>query len=498
MEVTIVRDGSWSHATSVDGRRDDLFNLVDPVLSYPVPGAFHSEKYQLRVWDGRARLQRKPRGTEAVAFPAGMTDRVVALLKSKGHTVSCSIAGRPICVPPVTPVGPWTGHTLREHQEAAVGAVMKAMRRAQRDPSAAPGGVLKMPIRSGKTLTAAAIAHRADMKVLFLAPSEHLLYQTQEAIRDAIGEVKVGLYGNGKRETDAPIIVGTYQTLAAGKTSRVYETLRKQPLLLILDEAHHQGSDGTAWRQAVLGLNPTFTLALSATFDESIFDDDNPPDDLNAAMWIRGIAGPLLYTVSMAELTEKGYLVPTTIQWVDHAAPKFDKRGMSWPTVYRMGVVENQQRNEAIVEVAAQWVEDGRRVLIDTAQIGHTRLLNRALKARLGGCVAMVTGSTKTLSRRKTLESFRSGKIMAIVGTVLGEGVDIPELEVVINAAGESGAAPTIQRLRCMTPCRGKDRAWVVEMMDDHHLRLAEHAESRMNAYSAEDVFDFEFRGVDP
>jgi superfamily II DNA or RNA helicase len=111
--------------------------------------------------------------------------------------------------------------------------------------------------------------------------------------------------------------------------------------------------------------------------------------------------------------------------------------------------------------------------------------------------VAAVTGKTTTSLRKKIIAGFRAGAIRVVAGTVLGEGVDIPELDVVINGEGGRGYVPTMQRLRCLTPHPGKTRGILVDFMDNHHPQLSTSTEERMAIYSSEPSFRFRYE-VDP
>jgi len=158
--------------------------------------------------------------------------------------------------------------------------------------------------------------------------------------------------------------------------------------------------------------------------------------------------------------------------------------------------VECAERNAVILDTAADLARNGHRVLIDVARVGHTRLLNAGLKERLGpAMVGMVTGSTKTAIRQALVRKFRAGTVRVLVGTVLGEGVDIPELDVVINAVGGRGYIPVIQRMRCLTPAPGKAKGIVVELIDDHHRLLREATVDRYEVYLTETGIRHEFEG---
>jgi len=488
MDITISRDTAWADARCES--RDRLYNLLDTVLSYPIPGAEFSEKFRTHVWDGRGRLHSRPRGGDVVRFPAGMVDRVATYLRDNGHRVEGAL--RPAPVDPVAGAWRWVGPTPYRHQAAAVARTVAALSEAVRDPLAPPGGILRMPIRSGKTLTAARIAYESGLKTLFVVPSDYLLYQGLDAFRSFIDGAEVGVFAGGQKDTEPDIIIATVQSLTAAKDKRSYHKLSKQPRLLIVDEVHHKaGATGTAWRDSILGMRPHFTLGLSATFK---LEDD--PEEATNALWLRAVCGPIIHDIGMTDLIRKGFLAKPVVRWLPHGAPKLKRKSRSPSVLYSDGIVECAERNAVILDTAADLARNGHRVLIDVARVGHTRLLNAGLKERLGpAMVGMVTGSTKTAIRQALVRKFRAGTVRVLVGTVLGEGVDIPELDVVINAVGGRGYIPVIQRMRCLTPAPGKAKGIVVELIDDHHRLLREATVDRYEVYLTETGIRHEFEG---
>jgi superfamily II DNA or RNA helicase len=329
------------------------------------------------------------------------------------------------------------------------------------------------------------LAHETGLPVLFVVPSDYLLEQGLEAFGKYIGGITLGRFIASSRDTDADVVVTTVQALVRARKTKHYEKLRGNRLLIV-DEAHHNDS-AAKWREALLALDPLFTLGLSATFELS-----GDPSDTTSTIWLRGICGPVAYSMTLSELVELGYLMRPIVEWVDPQGPTLETKKRTPQQLYRDGIVDYMPRNEAIVRAAKRYVDMGKRVIVDLAQVRHTRLLVKMLRKDVGTkWVAGVTGSTTTSMRKKIVAAFRRGNTRVLAGTVLGEGVDIPEDDVVINGEGGSGYVSTMQRLRCLTPCRGKHKAYLVEMVDDHHPQLRKSAEKRMETYCGEEAFRF-------
>lgn len=481
MDVRLQRGGSWCLASAGD-QRDRLYETVDPVLSYPVPGAEWSEKYQLRVWDGRARLHSRPRGANAVKFPSGLIDKVSSLLVAEGHRVKADVAGP--ALPPAVRWGTWTGPRPYDYQTAAVRAA-RGCYGAAADPGYPPGCILRLPVRSGKTLIAARMAHEIGLPVLFVVPSDYLLVQGCEAFDRYLGGISIGQFAAGVRRTDADVVVATIQSLTRAQRTRHYQKLCGRRLLIV-DEVHHNDK-AAEWRKALLGLNPIFTLGLSATFELS--EDD---EDATSTIWLRGICGPIAYSMTLSELVELGHLVRPTVDWVETGTEKLKRKQRTPQQLYREGIVDCEARNAAIVRKAKEYVDRGMRVIVDLAQVRHTRLLLPMLRVAVGTkWVAGITGKTTTRMRRKIVAAFQRGDTRVLAGTVLGEGADIPEDDVVINGEGGRGYVATMQRLRCLTPHPGKHEAYLVDFVDDHHPKLLTNTARRMDIYCDEPAFRY-------
>jgi superfamily II DNA or RNA helicase len=102
----------------------------------------------------------------------------------------------------------------------------------------------------------------------------------------------------------------------------------------------------------------------------------------------------------------------------------------------------------------------------------------------------IVTGRDKTSSRKDKVKSFLNGDVNILMGTVFGEGIDIPEVECVINAEGGRDVKATIQRMRNMTPAPGKTKAVFIDFMDVTNKHFAKHSRERLKIYKEEPAFD--------
>jgi len=467
--MKLVRRGSWSTLEFVPDR-EAIYSLLDPKFSYRMEGAQYSEAYKEKRWDGRIHLIRRgPRGT--LKWPSGLDLEVNSAL-DRDDKPAHVVDGRPSGTP--TFRAQWTGHPPREYQQQAV------------DEAYLQGhGIIRLPIRAGKTLVAAALIRDFGTRALFVVPSDLLLRQSAEAFRDYLGGVKITTVGAGEWDASGDIVVATIQTLAARADTKQFQFEIACGIfpLMCVDELHHLGNSGDAWRDTMLGIRARWKIGFSATVDLN-----QRKRCESSAIWLRGMCGPIVASRTMDDLMTQGFLVRPTVKWIEHGAPPDETEG-PWQSTYKRCLVDCEARNKAIVEAASQEANQGAGVLVDTSRVGHARALGIGIARRIGNpAVSVLTGSTSRAKRSEVLTLFRTGRVRVLCGTILGEGIDLPELDVVVNAEGSKDRTPVIQRLRNLTPDpkRPDKRATIYEMVDRHSKLLAGWTKARARIYAAE------------
>lgn len=464
--ITITRGPSWTTITGDPQAVDAARALLDRPFSYEVPGAMWAPSYQNKVWDGRKRLIKKLRGGGA-AFPSGLSPRATEILRKKFDVQEIDARGPGV---PCTGRTDWTGPALRDYQAGAVAAVL-----------ANGGGLVRLPIRAGKTVTAGYLISQIRQRALFIVPSDMLLQQTQRSLQACLPGLGVTCLGDGDRDVSGDVVVATIQSVAMRAGTRDFAALQKAFGILIVDEFHHLTGAGESWRDAALAIEAQWRIGLSATVG---LDTDSDGADL----WLEALTGPIVYSVTISDLIDRGYLVRPTIHFKRYDAPV--QKGKWSPAAYGQHVVDCAPRNDRIVSEAIRLAASGHRVLIDVSQVKHGKILARLLRGLVPTkSVAMLIGQTKDADRVSTTQAFRKGDVRILIATIMGEGVDVPEIDVVINAEGGRGEVSTIQRLRNLTLCEGKTNAIVIDFVDDHHRQLREWTIARLRIYKGERAF---------
>jgi len=287
------------------------------------------------------------------------------------------------------------------------------------------------------------------------------------------------------------VTVASIQTMTARRArakksknaDRDYRTLLDTFECLIIDEFHHCMAD--EWRGAIANSDARYKLGLSAT----IFLDHDKEVELGA-IWLTATTGPILLNVSVSELIEQGYLVRPEVKIIPIREPLL-KGGWS-ASLFKAGISENPVRNERIVREAVDLSARGKRVVIITNRLDQVSILSEMItRAGAGTVTRSLVGSTNKEDRDLVLKSFKAGIIKIVISTVLDEGVDIPELDAVIVAEGGCDIKSTYQRLRCLTPSPGKERAYIVDFCDLTHPYFARHSKDRIQIYRSERAFKF-------
>jgi DNA repair helicase RAD25 len=339
---------------------------------------------------------------------------------------------------------------LRSYQEEALAAWMRAKR-----------GVVVMPTGAGKTHVAIAAVAKLGEPTLVVVPTVELVEQWRTKLMQYFpGRVGVW-YGEEKRESCITVI--TYDSAYSA-----IEQLGNKFKFLIFDEVHHLPSP--SYRQ-IAELSPApHRLGLTATPERS----DGLHVDLD---WL---VGPVVYRLSASEIKgvwtadydvevvkvhltaeekalykelERRYLAYIRKKGLKFKTPSdFQKLVLlsgrdpearealeAWHNMRRL-IFETGAKVEAVGEILAR--HRGSKILIFTEYTS----LARAVSERY--LIPLVTHDISSHEREQLMAAFRRGDVKALVtGKVLDEGVDVPDVDVVIILGGTSSSRQFIQRM---------------------------------------------------
>jgi superfamily II DNA or RNA helicase len=394
-------------------------------------GEIPDGRYSLRSSDGH--------------FLSGVVDTVAA--RTGRRIVDCRTPPRAI----FSPLYP----ELRDYQARAVQAAIAFSR-----------GLVELPTGSGKTRVAAALTAAVPIRWLYVVHRSNLVEQTATTMEKVLGE-PVGKIAAGTHTIER-VTCATYQSLlrSMGAQSRgAWWEVEG----VIGDEVHRAPADGPF--EILTGLeNAYYRIGLSAT---PLARGDG------ANVLTIGLFGPRIFGVSARPLIERGYLAQGKVSWTRIVHPGV---GGTWHEVYRELIVDNEERNRTLIELALRARPP---VLMLVTEVLHGLQLYEALTAARGSKVAFVDGSSNAAERLERVRAARNGEVEIIVATsVFDEGVDLPELRsVVVGSAGKSVIRAVQQLGRGTRPAAEKDGFTLYDIADVGQSWLEKHTEERYLAY---------------
>ena len=467
--VTVV--GEYSKAA---------LNAIVDECSYTVPSAEWSLKYQTGGWDGKISLFNK----RTMNFPTGLLPKVVEKLKSLNitYTVENARAKPQVEKKAVVDLGP---HSFRDYQEEAIKKIKEKSR-----------GILAMCTGAGKTKTSCGIISELSVyPVIFVVPSVSLLKQTvrefNESLKPLTDDFFVGEIGGGKCEIAmGGVNVATYQTLLTAFDRKYSETKKKvvdvevdktsldslmgqlkilcidllnspqakhkaiekkikevkkkiedkqkmfqnkadlrnlvsQCQLLIIDETHIAAE--IIEEISIRAKNAYYKCGLSGT----------PQRMDNQDIRMFGATGPVIHRVTSSDLIKRGFLVKPYIYTID--IDFVDKSAPSYQETYKNAIVNNQQKNELIRDLAEDMHSQGRPTIIMVERIEHGKILEEMIE----NCLFVPGGDgsddkpipDEELDYRKyQLDRLEKNEIIMCATSWCFTGIDAPKISCIILA----------------------------------------------------------------
>ena len=209
------------------------------------------------------------------------------------------------------------------------------------------------------------------------------------------------------------------------------------------------------------------------------------------------LTGDIIYRVTNKEMIEDGISTPTEVVMIDIPEPKIQGR-KEYRLVYGEGIVHNEFRNIAICELTDKYHQHGKQVVIMIKEIEHGKLLDNMLHNYKEGAYLpheFIYGDTPIEQRTEILDAFKQGMVgILITSVILDQGIDIPNIDVLILAGGGASQIKSLQRIgRGLRWNDGKEKLTVIDFVDTTHRYLAKHSLDRVNSYVGEDCFDIDY-----
>lgn len=259
------------------------------------------------------------------------------------------------------------------------------------------------------------------------------------------------------------------------KKKKYINDLLSSAVMIIGDECQHTRSN--TWYDVFMSCtNALYRVGLSGTVDKQ---------DESLTYRLKAVFGGIISKFSNEQAINRGISARPTIILTPIKSPEGLSSEKNWAVVYKEGIVENEYRNKAIAAFCKKFYEKGKSVLVMVNQIKHGENIG-AILDRVKVPYQMIHGDQDNELQAKEKDDFESGKNKILIATsVLNEGVDIANINVLVQAAGGKSFVQTIQRtgrvLRKKT--RGANIATVVDFIDYQSPYLYRHSQARKNLY---------------
>lgn len=445
----------------VESTDDEIYNQLNILLSYTMNNVFFIPAFKNGFWDGKTRLF----NTRNKTFRIGLLTRVVEYLKFQNvefeivdnrnliFDFDFTILDREFV---------YEDKRLRDTQIEAIKSYIDTYEGVQLNR-----GMIVKPPRSGKTLTAGVLATVINRyPVLFTVHTIDIAMQTKEVF-DKIFDLDCGIIGDGKCNINEFVNVSTIQSIASAfrikedvekgeeeKELKDYTELKNlinRTKTLIIDEAHASSTDMYTELPKYID-NLEHIIGLTGT----PFREDG--DD----MLLEQMCGSIIYELDRQTAIDKGYLLETDLYFVE--TPKINISKYSSQSQETLGIDENKYLNDTIVNLVNVLENKNTSTVVIVKHRKQGKILADCL-----GCIYL-NGSTSGEERQQAYKDLNDKKILTIVSTVTGIGVDIPTLDNVIISSIGTSKIQAFQRIRCNTPSGDKQCGNVFVLVPNIHI----------------------------
>jgi superfamily II DNA or RNA helicase len=321
-------------------------------------------------------------------------------------------------------------------------------------------GVIWSPVSSGKTFIAAEIIRRLNLPTLYLVHRKELLYQTYKRFVEWLPDEHWGVIGDGQYELGRSLVASVF-------------SLREVDLstfdVLISDECH----------RAPANLYYTTMCRCPAYYRIGLSGTPTGRSD-NRDMLLQAATGDIIYQIAYDVLQQYGLVCDAVIKMIHvNEDPRCEKEPIdssNFQKAEEFFLVRGIIRNRIAAAIAKKYVAIDKRVLIFVKRIEHGEtLLNMIPDSKF------VHGGSKTTER---LDVIQEEKGVLISTSIFEEGIDTPNFDVIINAAGGKSAISTTQKIgRGLRHEDGK-KLLVFDFIDHIHPVLEKHSKARGRTYS--------------
>jgi superfamily II DNA or RNA helicase len=322
---------------------------------------------------------------------------------------------------------------------------------------------------TGKTVIAALdykeLVNRAKrpLRLLFVAHREQILSQSRATFRAALKDPTFGeILGGGQSPRDGRHVFAMIQSLRR-KDVEAIDPDRFD--VVIVDEFHH--AEAPSYAALLEHLQPAELVGLTAT-----------PERMDGGDVTRWFGGRIAVELRVWEAIDRGYLAPFQYFGVSDTE---DLSSLTWRRGgYDVSQLDNlftgnNIRARRVVQAVEAWhaSPSTMRALGFCVSIAHAEFM-AAQFSELGLDSVAISGFSSDGERRTALQDLRAGRIRCIFSVdVLGEGVDVPNVDTVLLLRPTQSATVFAQQLgRGLRLSEDKASLTVIDLVGQQHTRF--------------------------
>jgi len=246
---------------------------------------------------------------------------------------------------------------------------------------------------------------------------------------------------------------------------------------IVVHNCHHLTSQ--SWLFIARRCNAYFRYGMSAT---------PVMRDAISNLQLIGQTGGVVGSITNADLIERGISAKPIIYVVENRTISTDLERKTYHAAYRLGIETNFDRNLLIAKIVSEAMKRGESTLVLTNTVKHQTSIFWTLSETDAGVrrVRLLHGGVDVSERMKALKDLRRGRVGAIVATpIFDEGMDVPEIRVLVLAGGGKSQIKLLQRVgRGMRrKTTGDNVVKIYDFLDVGNKYLASHARRRISVY---------------
>jgi superfamily II DNA or RNA helicase len=452
---------------------DGIFKKIQDGTSFRVDGYRYTPAYNNTGWNGYISPFKRDQTASS-----GLHYRIKRLLEKEGYEVAVSYAKE---YPPKGRIFVH-GFELEKFQTEMVeqGVQHRIC-------------ILSAPVRGGKTAVISALANRIDQyPICVVTKYKDLAKQT---CNDIAGHTQkpIGLFSESKF-TPEDIWVTNYNALVSlirwrvrgskspkidERNKRVLDLIRMTKVI-ILDECQYAVAE-MVQKSFKMFTNIGYKIGLSGT-----------PRDIEhmKIVELESLIGPIVKRVGFNTLIESGRLAKPKVVIYDLPEDWYDMYLNQFNDVYQCNIVDNTNRNQFIAATVNHLHALGKSTFIMVRWKEHGRILRQLIPNSF-----FAWGGIDTDTRFTMYDAVQRKDIVCVIGTVGKVGLNLPRLDVVINAEGGSSNIPTVQKMRSLTASEGKKYGYIIDFIDQGDY-LRPNSRARLKIYQGIDGFEVVIKKV--